>query len=184
LAAQSDQARLADARALRDTKRERLRAVYQPVLAAAWAMNDLLIEQKIGYAGETAEQQDGRLATLRKRAGSEVNHYLVALALEGDAAEVHELFSGLRRAYEQHQRARFISTDHRDVEWEEVHRLESLVQGRVTVLERLIRDQLAAYDRPLNAADKEMSADFIAARMSITETGPDTSLSEIQNKHL
>jgi hypothetical protein len=153
LGTQTEQARLTDARALRDAKRERLRAIYQPVLAAAWAMNDLLIEQKIGYEGDTPEKVEARLGALRKQAGGDVNASLVALALERDVTAVHELFRSLRRDFAHHQRARFISTDRRDVDWDQVHDLEFRVQGQVTALERMARDQLAAYDRPLPAPE-------------------------------
>ena len=45
----------ADARTLRDAKRERLRVRYSTLVASAWAMNDFTVETQVGPAEESDE---------------------------------------------------------------------------------------------------------------------------------
>ncbi len=140
---------LSDARALRDAKRERLRELYAPILAAAWSMNDVPIEDKYTYRQETPEQKKERLEQWHQRTRKDVDECLLKLALERDATGVREIFDNLRKTYDRWRSTRYMFDNPHDVEWNSVHQLEAELRVLVINLEATVREQLAELEQPL-----------------------------------
>ena len=84
-----------DERALRDAKHERLSAIYRPILAAAYAMNDLLVEPEEDRNKQAVPGVESHRARLLQLASTD----LYELALESDAKQIREALEELRKAF-------------------------------------------------------------------------------------
>lgn len=135
-----------DARALRDAKRERLRAVYSDLLASAWAINDFPVEAQMGPPDESEEDRRARLTRWLDRANRGADEVLLRMALERDATPVKEAYRDLRDTFR-----RYRQSWSRE-EWDRAQALHTDIFNAVGRLEAQVRAQLAEMDRPIPPA--------------------------------
>lgn len=94
-----DQARLADARSLRDAKRERLRGDYFAVAYAADTLGGVAKELSVRWSGETEDARNERLNKQLADATDELGRAMLRLRLEEGTQPMVESFQRLRAAW-------------------------------------------------------------------------------------
>lgn len=163
IANQADQARLTDARALRDAKRERLRASYAAVLEAAHQMNGLTGAGLKYMPHWTEDETEWRMAAQRQQAApiiQAVQQHMIALTLETDAMAFNAAWLDYLDAFWKvwqmrghNQRQADIFGDD-DIEAEQTRMTAGLER-----LEGMAREQLGTLDRPFPAPDDGTTAE-------------------------
>jgi hypothetical protein len=101
--------RLADQRALRDRRAERLRDAFRPLLRGASTMADIVHRQRFLFEGETEESRDNSQDERYRRAMKGVDDAQLTLLLEPRASGITELFRAVTSAYADHQTCRTLN---------------------------------------------------------------------------
>ena len=89
-------ARVADARSLRDAKRERLRGDYVPVAYAADAILSASKQLGVLWAGDTIEDRNARLETQLADATDDLRLAVIHLRLETDTQSIIDAYERVR----------------------------------------------------------------------------------------
>ena len=144
--------RAADARQLRDSKRQRLESAYLPVLSSANAMWDLVLRQGKRPEEVDSEEERDDLLRLWQRVSNDVDDSLVKLSLESDAAaaSAKDLYSGIRSEFFAHLQQRTQAANGQDPTLnEQAIQSRKAVRAKLEELETLAKQQLNTLSEPI-----------------------------------
>ena len=146
--------RTKDARALRDAKRERLRAAYVPVLEAAQTFREAAFRIQFLYEGETDAERDSRIAAVVESASAAMGKAIIRLKLEADATSMVELTDAMFRAFRAYMSDRALNArDPGSVPVKEIHASRDTLLEKARELEAIVRQQLAELEQPIGLSD-------------------------------
>lgn len=149
--------RAADARQLRDSKRQRLESAYLPVLSSANAMWELVMRQGKRPEEVDSEEERDDLLRLWQRVSSDVDDSLVKLSLESDtaAASAKDLYTRMRSEFFAHLHQRVQAASEQDPALnEQVIQSRKAVRAKLEELEALARQQLNQLSAPIRTDRK------------------------------
>ena len=148
---QRDMEVLRDARALRDSKRERLRLSFEPVLLTAVTVRDIVHERRFLFGNETEAERDARLQEALVKAVADIDHTRVRLLLETNGTRIVDKLDEIHKAFatvlmlqqaRRHDPATTIS-------WQRIQEEEQQVEAGARELESVMRGELAKLEKPM-----------------------------------
>lgn len=152
LTQQAELARLADQRALRDAKRERLRSAYVSVLVGAQAFYNLMLDPSMLFPNDTPDQVAANANIVKQRAAAQmdVSRTFWELLIETDATEFVKAYWAVLTAYRDYseclkvrQRGQGNVTD------KDLQGFRDVAKAEREKMEAIARQHLAELDRPL-----------------------------------
>lgn len=151
LAHQTSEANLADARALRDARRDRIRANLASLLGSALAVNEAAAELNFTMGGETIAQRDARVKAMLEEATAPLIRARVELMLEPETTGLVDVidervftpFRNIRLFYEAN------AGNPGTVSWEQIQGQRKLLGDGVEAVRELTRQAFAMHDEPI-----------------------------------